>query len=1019
MSQFKRNLAIIIGINNYQHGISTLKTATQDAEKIAKILQEQHGYKIWGLLDEQATLASCLRLLEEFLPQKIQASDRLIFYFAGHGIALNGDDGPEGFLIPQDAQLGNTNTYLPMVRLQKALINLPCRHFLGILDCCFAGAFRWSSTRDLLIIPEVIHQENYERFIEAAAWQVITSASHDQKAFDSLDLQDHRGLTDGNHSPFATALIEALQGGADFSPPGKDGKPPGDGIMTATELYLYLRDRVEMAASGKGKRQTPGLYPLNKHDRGEYIFLTPEHELNLPAAPPLDESQNPYRGLESFEREHSDLFFGRTDLTQKLYQFCQENPLTVVLGASGTGKSSLVKAGLIPYLQQLDTANRWQILPPMRPGESAFKELNKILTEHESSGSSILSLSSLEQKKKVLLGKIRYLLNRNPQSKLLLVVDQTEELITLCQNQAARDNFLALLAEWLEKYPQQLRIVLTLRSDFEPQFRDLVFKSSWQQARFIVPAMTREELREAIENPASARVMYFEPYSLVERLIDEVAQMPGALPLLSFALSELYLKYLQKFHLGIRDKRAITQEDYAEIGGVTQSLTQRADREYADLVQQDPAYGQTIRYVMLRMIALGGGELARRRVLLSELQYPEPENTRVKEIIKGFSAARLLVKGQDTEGRPYVEPAHDALVRGWQKLLIWKQEEEESLILQRRLTPIAEEWKNLEYKKPRSGLGTKIEPVINWLDVRLYHVENLFYLINDQFIRVVRRISKKQNRLIAKPEQFLWHANPYLNVLKEKLNSSNYWFNQIETEFVQRSLKRKRINRRQSNISVTLVIIVLSVFAAWASYQKNVADQAQEKTLIALQALKAATAKSKRHEEQLKEALTTINQAKKEKKEATVKIKQAQEELKQAKNRGASEEELKEVSTKIEQAQEQRKEASTKIEQAQEQRKEASTKVEQAEGELTEALEKSDRVMRDITPQDSKITPEENLKIIPEKNPEITPEESSEIIPEENPETTSEEQDSFNELINEEEQLDSEERDSGEFFLDR
>ena len=767
-SKFKRSVAIIIGINNYQHGIPTLRTAVNDAKKIAKILGKQHGYKIWGLLDEKATLAKCLRLLEESLPNKIQESDRLIFYFAGHGIALNGDDGPEGFLIPQDARLGDTSTYLPMARLQKALNKLPCHHFLAILDCCFAGAFRWSSTRDLLIAPEVIHREHYDRFIEAPAWQVITSAAHDQTASDSLALKDDRGETDSHHSPFAAALIKALEGDADSSFPGKDGKSSRDGVITATELYLYLRDRVEIATDENGKRQTPGLYPLNKHDRGEYIFHTPGHELNLPDAPPLDESQNPYRGLESFEQEHSNLFFGRQALTEKLYQFCQQRQLTIVLGASGTGKSSLVKAGLIPYLQQLaKDKHHWQVLPPMRPGDFPFKELNKTLSENGSSGSSILNL--VDRKKRIILSrKIKYLLTVNSQAKFLLVIDQTEELITLCRDRTVRDDFLELLAEWLKQYPQRLHIVLTLRSDFEPQFRNLALKSSWQKARFIVPTMTREELREAIEKPAAARVMYFEPNSLVERLIDEVAQMPGALPLLSFALSELYITYLQKFRRGIRNKRAITQEDYKDIGGVAFSLTQRANNEYEKLVQQDSVQAQTIRNVMLRMIAVGGGELARRRVPLSELKYPEPENERVQKMIRYFSAARLLVEGQDTEGNSYVEPAHDALVRGWSKLLVWKQQEEESLLLQRRLTTAAKEWKNLEDAEQPSKM---------------------------------------------KPVDYLWHGNPYLNVLKEKLETSKYWFNQIEAEFVQNSLNKKRNNNLRLISFITSGAIGFTILA--------------------------------------------------------------------------------------------------------------------------------------------------------------------------------------------------------------
>ncbi|MEO1340927.1 MAG: caspase family protein, partial [Cyanobacteria bacterium J06635_13] len=741
MSQFKRNLAITIGINKYQNGISSLATAVNDAEEVARILQHEHGYQVWDLLDEQATLIGCLRLLEEFLPDNVTESDRLIFYFAGHGIALNSDDGLEGFLIPQDAQLGDTSTYLPMVRLKRALDNLPCRHFLCILDCCFAGAFRWSSTRDLLIAPEVIHQERYDRFIESVAWQVLTSTSHNQLAADLLSLSDDRGETDSHHSPFAAALIEALQGQADASPPGKDGKPAGDGIITATELYLYLRDRVEIASEGKRQLQTPGLFPLNKHDRGEYIFLTPGHELNLPPAPPLDESQNPYRGLESFDESNSSLFFGRQVLSEKLYQFCQQQPLTVVLGASGTGKSSLVNAGLIPYIRSLKD-EQWAILTPIRPGESPFLALNDVLLPI-GIGRGERSFPKGLAPHHASMGIWEYLnqwMQSNPNQKLLVVIDQIEELFTLCRNEQEREKFLSLLSKAIATYPKQLRLILTLRSDFELQLRNTELEPYWMQSRFVISPMTREELREAIEKPASERVMYFDPPTLVDRLIDEVIQMPGAMPLLSFALSELYLKYLAKVREGIRDKRAITEADYEELGGVARSLTKRADGEYQSLVKQDPAYHQIICQVMLRMLAVDGGNIARRRVFLKELKYPQDKQPQVKQVINRFLNARLLVSGVDTTGENYIEPAHDALVRGWQQLLVWQQQEQENLVLQRRLTRAAFEW-------------------------------------------------EKQRK-----SSFLWHGNPRLNLLQQVLKSNNNWFNQLEMEFVRRSIRQKQRN---------------------------------------------------------------------------------------------------------------------------------------------------------------------------------------------------------------------------------
>ncbi|MEP1077769.1 caspase family protein [Leptolyngbya sp. PL-A3] len=768
MSGFSGNLAIVIGINQYDYGIAPLQNAVNDAKQLVKILREKHNYRVWVCLDEDATLKNLEHLLEKTLPENVGQDDRLLFYFAGHGIALSGDDDPAGYLIPQDARQGEVQTYLPMTRLQAALEKLPCRHFLGILDCCFAGAFRWGSTRDLLAAPEVIHRERYDRFIQDPAWQIITSAASDQKALDALSLNAERSQV-GEHSPFAAALFEALSGDADRYPPATPGKRPGDGVVTATELYLYLRDRIEPATESYRQRQTPGIWSLKKHDKGEYVFLTPGHPLNLPPAPPLDESKNPYRGLESFETEHKDLFFGRTAIVEQLAEFVTSHPLTVVLGASGSGKSSLVKAGLIPKLEATD----W-VKIVIRPGKSAYAALNIALDQEAVAQKSYVELISNWKQE-------------NPHTKILLVIDQCEELITLCHNEQESRQFLEELEQVITTHSDTIKVILTLRSDFEPQLRDLALKEWWQSARFIVPAMSRSQLRNAIEKPAEARVMYFQPHDLVEKLIDEVADMPGALPLLSFALSELYLNYLKRQReANLRGEtldRAVTQADYDKLGGVTRSLTQRADQECNALGE---AYEQTIKIVMLRMVAVGSGELARRRVSWTELSYSPARAGQVKQVIEKFSAARLLVEGQDAEGNSYVEPAHDALILGWAKLRDWAKAEK-NLELQRRLTPAAFEWK-----------------------------------------------TKQQNR-------FLWNADPYLEVLqKEVFNSSKQnWLNQVETEFVQRSAQQKQRNVRTRWGIAIAVMLGLSglAIAAWFGQrdakigQMQAASQASEALL--------------------------------------------------------------------------------------------------------------------------------------------------------------------------------------------
>ncbi|MEL7331976.1 MAG: caspase family protein [Cyanobacteria bacterium J06560_2] len=772
---FEQSLAVVIGIDQYEQGISSLRTAVTDASAIAQTLQDTHGYEVITLLDHSAQLTDIQSLIQATLPTQLTANSRLIFYFAGHGIAQDGDNGPAGYLIPQNAQPGKVESYLPMAELHDALTALPCRHFLAVFDCCFAGAFRWSSTRDIDFVPEVIHRERYDRYRQDPAWQVITSAAYDQKAMDVLSLRDDRGELSGCHSPFATALLAALQGGADTSPPAQNGHPAGDGVITATELYLYLRDSVEALTEGQSKRQTPELCALRKHDKGEFIFLTPNHELNLPPAPELNPENNPYRGLESFDQSHSHLFFGRDQEIEQLFQkLCDPLPLTVVLGASGAGKSSLVKAGLLPRLKGRPD---FCVLPVMRPGTEPLVSLARACAQ----------LAPKDTLKKLVhqLTTDEYALSQwierwadchraeHPETKLLLIVDQIEELMTQSPGDAIQ--FQKLLKNACSKQWQHLHVIATLRLDFEAQFQDSdsLISADWMASRFVVPPMGQLQLREAIELPAAIRVMCFEPSSLVDRLIEDVSQMPGALPLLSFTLSELYRCYLERQS----DNRALTETDYQALGGVAGALTKRATEEYSTLVAQDPAYAQTVKHVMLRMVATNGGELARKRVFLSELLYQDAtENQRVQTLLRQMISARLVVQGQEGDSEPYAEPAHDALVRGWTMLLRWKNKEQINLSLQRQLTPQA----------------------VSWLAERT-----------------------AQNRQRA--QGFLWDDNPRLPLLKEMMASDENWLNKVEEQFVVASVALKQKRRKQLMASVVSVFVGLSGLSAIALLQRQIA----------------------------------------------------------------------------------------------------------------------------------------------------------------------------------------------------
>ncbi|MBV7335483.1 caspase family protein [Chloroflexi bacterium TSY] len=808
-TKFENNLAVVIGINDYNHGIPPLRTARADAKRLDEILTKHHNYEV-NLLVEEVSSQRLTTLLHEELPKQMGKDDRLLFYFAGHGIALDGDDGPAGHLIPQDADGADSSTFLPMKTVHDALTALPCRHCLIILDCCFSGAFRWAAMRNLSMPPSTLYRERYERYLRSPAWQIVTSAAYDQEALDSLTGAGFGTRNDEgqNHSPFAQALFRALEG---------EGDANQDGVLIATELYLFLRDNVEVKAEVEARhRQTPGLWPLDKHDKGEFVFLLGEPKLD--PAPKLTTENNPYRGLQSYDTEHAELFFGRRALLKQLAELVETQPLTVVLGASGTGKSSLVKAGVVTYLETIRQDERdrqaGHVFVPriLRPSDAPLNALAQAVATLGMESRKDQTSASVE----AIHAHVESWLSAHQDERLLLVIDQFEELVTLCRDAAKREQFQKVLRDLLNRYPNRVHLILTLRTDFESHFVDSPLSTRWQDSRFVVPPMTQADLREVIEGPAGVRVLFFEPAELVEELIDEVIQTPGALPLLSFTLEQLYLKYLERQEAaqesGVIIERSLTMEDYKSLGGVIGSLRTRAEKEYRAL--PDKLHKETMQRVMLRMVAIEGGELARRRVPLHELVYPSnAENKRVTTIIDRLVEARLLVRdraeGDGNGGSDaYVEPAHDALVRAWDRLLRWKQGFEEYLTLQRTLTAAANSWAQ-DGQDAKSGLLWNYNPRLPQLQVIVSPDTNG---------------NTNSNNVLRTARQSLW---PPTTVTDEPT-----WLNRLETEFVQMSVVR-RANVLKRIVGITVLVVIALIGLTGLAEVRRREAVAQEQTAIA------------------------------------------------------------------------------------------------------------------------------------------------------------------------------------------
>ncbi len=429
--------------------------------------------------------------------------------------------------------------------------------------------------------------------------------------------------------------------------------------------------------------------------------------ISAPAAVPPLEPENPYKGLRAFQTADARDFFGRTNSIQKLvYRLAEKERLArflAVVGPSGSGKSSMVLAGLIPALWrgEVPGSEHWFIVQ-MAPGAHPLDELEIALTRIAADTVSDLR-GHLERDQRGLV-RAASLILPDDGSELLVIVDQLEEVFTLVEDEAARVQFLNLLYSAVTDPRSRVRVVVTLRADFYdrplhyPEFGELVRL----RMETVLP-LSANELEEAITKPAERVGVSFEP-GLVANIISESHYQPGALPLLQYALAELFEQ---------RDGQLLTCHAYHALGGVVGALAKQADELY---LEQTTSGRNAVRQMFLRLVTFSDeGEDSRRRVPRSELLGVTAEPDLMDEIMDTFAAYRLITLDHAPATRsPTVELAHEAILRQWLRLRGWLDASRDDIRQQRLLAAAAEDWFRAGQDASYLLRGARLEQFADW-----------------------------------------------------------------------------------------------------------------------------------------------------------------------------------------------------------------------------------------------------------------------------------------------------------------
>jgi WD40 repeat protein len=766
--------ALVVGINLYtQTSLGNLLAPAKDAEAIAQQLSQYGGFtsvrrlpevELEGTIRVGQKTKVTLNELEEAIGQLFNPSgqnlpETALLFFSGHGLRKEKGGIQEGFLATSDANPNGGFYGLSLQWLRRLLQESPIRQQIVCLDCCYSGELFNFAEAD----PGDRGKGRDRCFISA-----------------SREFEAAYEETGGRYGVLTAALLQGL-----------DPKRQPNGLVTNFTLSDFLKQVIPSSPQR----------PICNNSGGE-IILTGE---KVASATPVEGGICPYKGLEYFDFNDEDpkYFFGRTTLTDQLLEKVRLGNFLAVMGASGSGKSSGVRAGLLYQLklgQRLSGSDRW-VIKILRLGnyprlsEYPLRCLAQVFVDETLSE---IDQASQSAKAEALLETgaigLGHLIQAFKAERVILAIDQFEEVFTLCKDRNERQRFFECLLKAVEALGTAFTLVLALRADFygkcaEKEYAGLAKKI--QDNLVTVIPMSEGELIQAIVEPAKQVNLDVER-ELATQMIRDVADSPGSLPLLAYTLRELWQQ---------RTVERLMLSAYTRLGGIQGTLEKRATEVYESLPQEEQ---RTAKHIFLALTQLGEwAEVTRRRVLKQELITPQYSVALIDRVIQKFAGEdiRLLVtgelvkKGEESGRIAVIDVAHEALIRHWPLLHKWVDDNRDALRKKRSIEEDAQEWLAKEKSEDYLLRGTKLSEATDF-DQRDADSISLSSL-GQEFVKVSQ-------------------------VMRDRLNRE-------EEERRQRELKQERKARRAAQGTALAVIvgaIVVALFGAQAEQRKNTAIKA-------------------------------------------------------------------------------------------------------------------------------------------------------------------------------------------------